>query len=109
MAKTNNSYNGVPDDPPIVNTHLAVGVYYRICNNVIAMAKKSPWFKKVRGSYLPDSWQGWLTYVPFIIFLLSVLMAAIRNEHSASDAFYMIFPQWVAAAVVMTWVAKQKT
>lgn len=71
--------------------------------------KKAVWFKKVRGSYLPASWQGWLVYVPFVIYLLTVLQAAARNEHSASDAFYIIFPQWIAAAVVMTWLAKQKS
>lgn len=71
--------------------------------------KKGVWFVKVRGSYLPVSWQGWLTYVPFVIFLLTVLQASLKNEHSASDAFYIIFPQWVAAAVVMTWLAKQNS
>jgi hypothetical protein len=67
------------------------------------------WFRRVRGSFLPSSWQGWLTYVPFILFLLTVLQAAIRHSHSVSDAFYVIFPQWVAAAVVMHWLAGQKS
>ena len=71
--------------------------------------KKQAWFKKVRGSYLPCSWQGWLTYVPFVTFLLTVLVAALRTQHSVSDAFYAIFPQWVAAVVVMTWVAARKS
>jgi hypothetical protein len=71
--------------------------------------KAEKWFIKVRGSYLPNSWQGWLLYAPFIVFLITVLQAAIRNSHSASDAFYIVFPQWVAAAVVMTWIAKQKS
>jgi hypothetical protein len=50
-----------------------------------------------------------LLYVPFTGFLITVLLAAIRNEHSASDVFYAIFPQWVAAAVVMTWIASKKS
>lgn len=74
-----------------------------------AKRKKGAWFYYVRGSYLPCSWQGWALYVPFTVFLLAVLFGATRSEHSASDAFYIIFPQWVAAAVVMTWVAKQKS
>lgn len=75
------------------------------------MKKKqsNKWFIRVRGSYLPNSWEGWLSYVPFTIFLLTVLIAAMRTQHSVSDVFYMIFPQWVAAAVVMTWIAKQKS
>jgi hypothetical protein len=71
--------------------------------------KNNKWFKRVRGSYLPASWQAWLLYVPFTIFLLTVLQAAVRNQHSVSDVFYAIFPEWVAAAVVMTWIAKQKS
>ena len=72
-------------------------------------AKKGAWFVKVRGSYLPVSWQGWLTYIPFTIFLVTVLVAAVRTQHSVSDALYMIFPEWVAAAVVMTWLAARKS
>lgn len=73
-------------------------------------AKKSTkWFIKTRGSYLPNSWQAWVLYVPFVGFLVSVLVAAVRTQHSVSDAVYMVFPQWVAAAVVMTWIAAQKS
>jgi hypothetical protein len=71
--------------------------------------KSDKWFIKVRGSYLPNSWQGWLTYIPFTAFLVTVLVAAVRTQHSVSDVFYMVFPQWVAAAVVMTWIAKQRS
>ncbi len=74
-----------------------------------AKLKKGAWFYKVRGSYLPATWQGWLTYIPFTIFLLTVLVAAVRTQHSVSDALYMIFPEWVAAAVVMTWIAARKS
>lgn len=71
--------------------------------------KTKPWFKKIRGSYIPNSWPGWLTYVPFSLFLVIVLVAGVRTQHSVSDVFYMIFPQWVAAAVVMTWIAARKS
>jgi hypothetical protein len=74
------------------------------------MKKKSNvWFKKVRGSYLPSTWQGWLLYVPFVYFLVVVYMAIDKEGKSAFDVFLIIFPQWVAAAVVMTWIAKQKS
>lgn len=73
------------------------------------LKKKNKWFKKIRGSYLPISWQAWALYVPFTIFLLTVLLAAVRSEHSVSDSLYMIFPQWVSAAVVLTWIANQKS
>jgi hypothetical protein len=71
--------------------------------------RKNPWFKKVRGSYLPASWQGWLTYVPFVAYLVAVLVDALRHQPSVSSAVYMIFPQWVAATAVMTWIAWRKS
>ncbi len=67
------------------------------------------WFKKVRGSYLPKSWQGWLLYVPFVTYLVTVFIAVDRNSNSVSDTLYGIFPQWVAAGVVMTWIANKKS
>ncbi len=67
------------------------------------------WFRKVRGSYLPMSWQGWALYVPFVAYLLTVLVVVHVNSDSVSGTLYGIFPQWVAAAVVMTWIASKKS
>ncbi len=75
----------------------------------MAKKKSNKWFVKVRGSYLPNSWQAWALYVPFTGFLVTVLVAAGRTQDSVSDMFYMIFPQWVATAVVMTWIASQRS
>lgn len=71
--------------------------------------KSKPWFVKVRGSYLPASWQGWVTYLPFTVFLVAVLFDAFRTQTSPQAIFYLVFPQWVAAAVVMTWLASRKS
>ncbi|MBP9738238.1 hypothetical protein KBD20_00975 [Candidatus Saccharibacteria bacterium] len=71
--------------------------------------KKHKWFKKVRGSYLPCSWQGWALYVPFVLFLVTVLFVALRGQESVTDALLVILPQFVAATVVMTWAAQRKS
>ena len=68
--------------------------------------KSKPWFIKVRGSYLPISWQGWLTYIPYVYFLIITFMAVDRRSHSVSDTLIGIVPYWVSAAVIMTWVGK---
>lgn len=67
------------------------------------------WFKKLRGSYIPSSWQGWLTYIPYVTFLVITFMAVNRQEHSASDVFFGIFPYWICAAIVMQWLAGRKS
>lgn len=72
-------------------------------------ARKGAWFIPVRGSYLPCSWQGALTYIPFLYYLAITFMAVNRNTHSVSDFVIILFPYWVSGAVVMHWIAKQKS
>ena len=73
------------------------------------MFKKSHnvWFVKVRGSYLPCSWQGWLIYVPFVLFLVATMVLAFRGGRSNVGMLYFIFPQYVSALVVMHWLASR--
>ena len=72
------------------------------------MAKaKQIWFKKVRGSYLPCSWQGWLLYIPFAAFLISVILIGFGNRYTVWEFLYAIFPYFVCAGVVMHWVASR--
>lgn len=75
----------------------------------MAKKKKQTWFIKVRGSYLPSSWQGALTYIPFLTFLIASLVVTINNIEPLSLAILLIFPQWVAAGVVMTWIATRES
>jgi len=65
------------------------------------------WFVRIRGSYLPVSWQGWLTYVPFTAYLAYSLVVAFAYTGNNLKAVLWIVPNWVAAAVVMTWVAQR--
>jgi hypothetical protein len=69
--------------------------------------KKGAWFVAIRGSYLPISWQGWLTYLPFVAYLVFSLVTAFAYTGNNVKAVLWIVPNWVAAAVVMTWIAKR--
>ena len=69
--------------------------------------KKGAWFVAVRGSYLPANWKGWLTYVPFTAYLAYSWLVAFAYTGNDLKAVLWIVPNWVAAAVVMTWVAKR--
>jgi hypothetical protein len=71
--------------------------------------RKNKWFKKVRGSYLPSSWQGWLTYIPFIFLLVGSVI--LTKVHTSSDWYIIlqVFADWVTIAVVMTWFASIKS
>ena len=69
--------------------------------------KKSKWFTPVRGSYLPNNWLGWLTYLPFTAYLLFTFYFGWHDTTSHQQAVLFIVPNWVAATVVMTWIAKR--
>lgn len=80
--------------------------YYRAQKS---KAKKGAWFYAVRGSYLPLSRSGWLTYIPYISVLLGSEQWASNLGGTYTDKFFRLFPVWVAAAVVMQYIAKQKS
>ncbi len=69
--------------------------------------KKGAWFVAIRGSYLPVSWQGWLTYLPFTAYLVFAVVMGWQQSNTVSKAILFIVPNWVAAAAIMTWVAKR--
>jgi len=74
-----------------------------------SVRSKDKWFKPVRGSYLPNNASGWLTYIPFIAFLIVTLVLTRRLDISQSAKVYFIAVQWVLAGFIMTSIAKQKS
>jgi hypothetical protein len=78
----------------------------------IARSKKlSPgaWFISVRGSYLPASAAGWLTYIPFVGYLFGSLYVAVHHTHDAALIVLYVVPNWVAAGAVMSYLAARKS
>jgi hypothetical protein len=68
--------------------------------------KKGAWFVRLQGSYIPVSWQGWLTYIPFTAYLAYSWFVAFAYTGNDLKAVLWIVPNWVAAAAVMTWLAR---
>ena len=67
--------------------------------------KKSVWFTKVRGSYLPNSSEGWLTYIPYVGYLVASFFIDIHYSHSLLFVIYAFVSQGIAAGLVMQWIA----
>ncbi len=65
------------------------------------------WFKPVRGSYIPVNDMGWFLYLPFVAYLGFTWYAGLNYTDNYVMASLWIIPNWVTAAVVMTWVAKK--
>ena len=73
--------------------------------------RKGAWFIRVRGSYLPCSWQGWLSYVPYVGYLIGALIILVNNLGGNNWPIIAVLyvPIAVAAVVVMNWLASQKS
>ncbi|HUD06580.1 MAG TPA: hypothetical protein VMR34_01710 [Candidatus Saccharimonadales bacterium] len=67
---------------------------------------KNSWFIAIRGSYLPVSWQGWLTYIPFVGYLVGSLLVVYKQTHSLGLILFTVPAMWVFAVLVMTYIAK---
>jgi hypothetical protein len=52
---------------------------------------------------------GWLTYLPFIGYLVFSFAASTIYTSSAVVAVLFVVPNWTAAGVVMTYIAAQNT
>lgn len=61
----------------------------------------------LRSSYIPCSWQGWLTYIPFTAYLVFAVVMGWQSAGTPGKAILFIVPNWVAATAVMTWIAKR--
>lgn len=69
---------------------------------------KSPvWFIRTRGSYLPTSWQAWLLYIPYTVYLVGVLVYVFQQHDTLGDALFTLVPNWIAAIAVMSWIAQR--
>ena len=69
------------------------------------MAKKKKWFKKVRGSYLPIAREGWLSYIPYIVFVIAIYAYAMIIFGYSITSYLFIILSWILAGAAMTWFA----
>jgi len=68
-------------------------------------SRKQKWFIRVRGSYLPNNAKGWLTYIPYLSYLVGVLEFVLARQYDFWISMYIVVPNWIAAAAVMNWIA----
>lgn len=71
--------------------------------------RKGAWFVKVRGSYLPASWQGWLTYIPYVSFLVASMIYVNQTASTLIEIPVRVLPYWVSAVIIMHWVASRNS
>jgi membrane-anchored protein YejM (alkaline phosphatase superfamily) len=70
---------------------------------------KNNWFIPIRGSYLPASGWGWLSYIPFTGYLVSTFLLTYNLNIALAMRVYFVVIQWSFAGLIMTWLAKHKS
>lgn len=72
--------------------------------------KKGAWFYKVRGSYMPCSWQGWTIEVGIVVlFFFATKALLFEDEPFHASSLFTLFTYLIALGVASTWVANQKS
>ncbi len=71
------------------------------------MAGSKAWFKPLRSSYIASNYKGALSYIPFVAYLVLSAVLPFDYLKPRSIAIFIVIPNWVAAALVMTMFAKR--
>jgi len=74
---------------------------------VKAKTKKQAWFRKLRGSYLPASWQGLAVYLVYTAYLVALPLLWYLNGHDLWRLLTTVVPLAVAALLVAQFVASK--
>lgn len=71
----------------------------------VKKSKNGKLFIKIRGSYLPCSFYGWLSYIPFVTYLILVPILTINYSDNLVLACLITIPNWAIATIIMTYYA----
>lgn len=67
------------------------------------------WFKPVRRSYLPASWQGQAIYLVYVAYEVLLIVYWYRQGHDYGRLLTSFIPLAVAAAVLTQFVAARNS
>lgn len=70
--------------------------------------RKGVWFYKVRGSYLPATWQGWLLYIPLTLGTVLIIIDALNDDRNITRALLSFCLAMVSWGAIFTWIAARK-
>jgi hypothetical protein len=70
-------------------------------------SRKQAWFKKVRGSYLPNSKEGLVIYFAYLVYLVAVPVVWYGQGHDLWRLLTTVVPLTVGAAVLTQFIASK--
>ena len=68
---------------------------------------KRAWFYKIRGSYLPSSWQGLAVYLVYLAYIVALPVAWLFHGHDVWNLLVVVVPLWIVAALATQYIASK--
>lgn len=69
--------------------------------------KKGAWFVKLRGSYLPCSWEGLTIYFVYLAYLIALPVVWYNQGHDLWRLLTNVLPLAAGAAILTQYVASK--
>ncbi len=69
--------------------------------------QSSIWFRRVRSSYLPTSWQGRLIYLCYVAYIIAVPVVWYQDGHELWTLLSRVIPLLVLAFFITQYVASK--
>ncbi len=69
--------------------------------------KSNAWFRKVRSSYLPSSWQGMIIYLCYVVYIVAVPVTWYQRGHELWTLLAGVIPLLVLALFITQYVASK--
>jgi hypothetical protein len=71
--------------------------------------KVKPWFRQIRGSYIPNSRNGWLTYIPYGLYLIITGVVSFLGTTTVLSIVVRIAVLWIIGSCIMTVFASRRS
>ena len=75
----------------------------------MAKHKRNVWFKRVRGSYLPITWQGRFVYLVYVVYLVAVPITWYRNGHHLWELLVYVLPLLLGLVLMTQYLASKRS
>lgn len=71
--------------------------------------KQQAWFRKIRGSYLPRSWEGLAIYFIYLAYLIALPIVWYHQGHDLWKLLTNVLPLAIGAAILTQYIASKNT
>lgn len=76
-------------------------------DNAMKRSKDRKWFKRVRSSYIPITWQGGCIYVAYALYIMVVPIVWYTHERTLWNLLTGVIPLTIGAMLITQMIASK--